>query len=144
MCALPGRLAFAALILGVAGPSLGVRAAAHLPQESGTRTILAPGQSHQIPASDLTFTFETVLEDSRCPAGVSCIWAGDAQVRVRASSKGGSPTTYTLHTNDAFDREVFHADMRVRLVALTPEPTRDGPPKPDQYRATMEFQRKQL
>lgn len=143
MCELPRRLALAVLVSVIAGP-FGVRSAAHISQESGTRAVLAPGQSHQITAGDLTFTFETVLEDSRCPTGVSCIWAGDAQVRMRATSKGGSPTTYTLHTNDAFDREVLHADIRVRLVALTPEPTRDGPPKPDQYRATMEFQRKQL
>lgn len=137
------RLAPAILVLLVAGPVRGGWTAAHAFQEPPSSAVLAPGQSHYVPVSDLTLTFEAVLEDSRCPAGVSCIWAGDAQVRLRVASKDTQPASYTLHTNDRFEREVLHGETRVRLVALTPEPTRDGPPKPDQYRATLEIQRKQ-
>jgi hypothetical protein len=136
------RLAPAVLIVVLTGPGFGSRPVAVIPQEQATRAVLAPGQSHHFASGDLTFTFESVHEDSRCPAGVSCIWAGDAHVRLRVTSQSAPPSTYTLHTNDRFDQETFHGDIRVRLVALTPEPTRDGPPKPDQYRVTLEFQRK--
>ena len=117
--------------------------AAHAYQEPSSSAVLAPGQSHHIADGDLTVTFESVVEDSRCPIGVSCIWAGDAQVRLRIASKSTPPGSYTLHTSDRFEREVVHGEIRVRLLALVPEPTRDGPPKPEQYRATLEFQRKQ-
>lgn len=29
-----------------------------------------------------TFTFESVVEDSRCPKDVTCVWEGEAKVRV--------------------------------------------------------------
>tara|TARA_R110001632_G_scaffold101498_1_gene209181 strand:- start:1278 stop:1778 length:501 start_codon:yes stop_codon:yes gene_type:complete len=41
--------------------------------------------------SNTEITFEAVLEDSRCPKNVTCIWAGQATIKVRVKPQG-SPT----------------------------------------------------
>lgn len=38
--------------------------------------------------SKTEITFEAVLEDSRCPKNVTCIWAGQATIRVRIKPVG--------------------------------------------------------
>lgn len=110
--------------------------------QQGRQIVLSAGKSQRIPETDLTVLFDVVVEDSRCPVGTSCVWAGDATVRIRIDSVNSKPTTYTLHTNERFEREVTHGDVRVRLSSLTPEPTADGPPRSEDYRVTLIIQRK--
>jgi len=35
-----------------------------------------------------SITFKEVLEDSRCPIGVNCIWAGRAKISIEVSKEG--------------------------------------------------------
>eukprot|EP00657_Telonema_sp_P-1_P004455 TRINITY_DN20311_c0_g1_i1.p1 TRINITY_DN20311_c0_g1~~TRINITY_DN20311_c0_g1_i1.p1 ORF type:complete len:118 (-),score=31.44 TRINITY_DN20311_c0_g1_i1:150-503(-) len=42
--------------------------------------------------------FAEVLEDSRCPTNVNCIWAGRAKVKVEVTSNAVSYTHLTLPT----------------------------------------------
>ena len=35
-----------------------------------------------------SITFKEVLEDSRCPTGVNCVWAGRAKISVEVSKEG--------------------------------------------------------
>lgn len=39
-----------------------------------------------------------VANDSRCPPGVQCVWAGDAEVVFEWSGNGAQPETFSLHT----------------------------------------------
>jgi len=99
--------------------------------------VLTLGASHRIPKTDLTVVFEAVVEDSRCPVGTNCVWAGNAVVQLRVDSRSAKPASYRLHTNDRSAQEVVHRDVRLRLSSLTPEPTADGPPKTEDYRLTL-------
>jgi hypothetical protein len=56
----------------------------------GENFTLNPGQSASIPSEGLTFTFDKVLEDSRCPQGVQCFWAGQTTILVEAEKSGNS------------------------------------------------------
>ena len=38
----------------------------------------------------ISVTFEGVMEDSRCPAGVQCVWEGNASIRLTLASDGDS------------------------------------------------------
>lgn len=49
---------------------------------------LSPGESAAIESEDLTITFDKVLNDSRCPESVTCIWAGQVQVLVTIELDG--------------------------------------------------------
>lgn len=78
----------------------------------------------------------SILEDSRCPAGVQCIWAGRLIVQVEV--KGGN-------SREQLDLELGKgqpvAGGELRLVSVTPA-RREGPTaRPGDYRFTFEFLR---
>ena len=48
----------------------------------GQEFTLPVGQKAVIEGEELTIKFVEVISDSRCPAGVECVWAGEAQCRL--------------------------------------------------------------
>lgn len=130
------------LVFVSAGSCASGSAGTALSQTAAREVVLARGESQRLADTDLTVFFETVVEDSRCPRGVNCVWAGDAAVRIRIDAPGAPPATHTLHTNEGSQREIAHGDLRIQLASLAPEPTPDGPPRPDDYRATLLIRRK--
>ena len=72
----------------------------------------------------ITMEFVQVLEDSRCPTDVVCVWAGQAIVSVIFSQ-----THVTTENNDLIvgkkDKNVIGQDdgFIYKAVALTPYPT---------------------
>lgn len=108
----------------------------------GPGIVLAPGAAQRDADSGLTLTFEGVSDDSRCPRGTTCVWEGDATVRIRIESAALPPATHSLHTHDNFARAVDYGDWHLHLESLVPIPGADGPPRPDEYRATILIQRK--
>ena len=49
-------------------------------------------QTAEVTGTPLRLRFEEVLEDSRCPADVVCVWAGNARIRllVEAATEPGA------------------------------------------------------
>src|SRR4030042_3546795 len=60
----------------------GCGAAADSYANPGITFTLAIGQSASVNGEDLTIRFVDVVGDSRCAAGVVCIWAGEASCLV--------------------------------------------------------------
>jgi hypothetical protein len=112
------------------------------PQDSSREVVLKLGSPARVPNTNLTIAAEAVVEDSRCPTGVSCVWEGDAAIRIRITTPDAPAATYTLHTNDQFAREVVHGGSRVRLISVAPHPTATSKPTPDEYRVTLSITRK--
>ncbi|MEH3143337.1 MAG: hypothetical protein PGN37_24930 [Mycobacterium kyogaense] len=87
--------------------------------------VLAGGQQASVAGSAVTVRFDRVLEDSRCPALVDCVWAGQARIALVVESDGTPPQTVELSTYPASDatgptaRVGAHA---VTLRALDPYP----------------------
>ena len=46
------------------------------------RVEIGVGGSHKLSVQNFTISFDQVLEDSRCPANVVCIWAGKAVIEL--------------------------------------------------------------
>jgi hypothetical protein len=111
-------------------------------QDPNQPIVLAPGDSLRIPDTSLVLTFETVVEDSRCPAGARCVWEGDAAVRIRIDAPHERPSTYTLHTNERLGRALVHGQVRVELAAVAPYPAADRKVRPEEYRVTVQIHRK--
>ena len=71
--------------------------------------------------SKLSVKFVELVEDSRCPADVQCIWAGNAKIKIRVSTKGGRSHDLTLDTNGP-NQTVSAEGYSIKLVGLTPVP----------------------
>lgn len=77
---------------------------------------------------------DEVLEDSRCPAGTDCVWAG--RVVVRATVFGGS---WSKVVDLTLGTPVQVADGALTLVAVTPERPPVGSVPPERLRFTFAF-----
>ena len=82
-------------------------------------------------------TFDNVSDDSRCPAGASCMWAGDAAAVFTLETPPSAALHCTLHTNGRFDRETEYGGLIVRLEGIKPHPREGATIRPDDYRATL-------
>jgi hypothetical protein len=131
-----------------AGPFLGIllfvscAAAMQTRQSQPQKTVLAIGQSVTVPNTKVTVSFQEVVEDSRCPTGVTCIWAGDAAVKISIKTTDGSASSYTLHTDAQSGRAAEHEGYRVELLTVTPHPSGDSPPRRQDYRITLSVEQK--
>jgi hypothetical protein len=81
---------------------------------------------HQVTlkGESLRINFVEVKEDSRCPADVKCVWAGNAAVRLNVSIRGRGSKSLTLNTtgnSPPFD----YRGYKIRLVQLSPYPRSD-------------------
>ncbi len=85
-----------------------------------------------------TLTFNAVLEDSRCPADVICIWAGNAKVSFTFSTISGEETFF-LNTLDGsgMPSDTVIGSFRIKLDGLNPAPISTSEIKPDSYEAIV-------
>ena len=101
----------------------------------GQEFVIAAGQTAEISGTGLAITFVRVPEDSRCPLGVLCIQAGNAQVELLATLNG-APTVLALNTTtNPHDGTV--APYKIALTGLMPIPRINGPIAQKDYRATL-------
>jgi hypothetical protein len=82
------------------------------------------GQATAVDGGRLAVTY-TDLTDSRCPAKVQCVWAGDAAATLRLDA-GGAVATPTLHTT-LEPKAATHAGYAVTLVSVDPYPGTEPP-----------------
>lgn len=73
-----------------------------------------------IEEGDLSIHFASVSSDSRCPTGVQCVWAGNAEIVLELSGDGNHAAT--LNTNPQFARSYQTSKYVVTLKELKPYP----------------------
>jgi hypothetical protein len=98
-------------------------------------------QEVTIEGEGLAVTFESVLEDSRCPEGVDCIWSGNAKIRIRSSKQKQTPATIELNT-DAGPKSSSYLNYEIRLVRVKPSPKPNEAVRPQEYKAALIIARK--
>jgi hypothetical protein len=85
---------------------------------------LRVGQQKDL-AGRVTVRFLEVVEDSRCPEGTQCIWAGNAKVKIAESR--GKMKAQELELNSGMEpTTVEAAGYRFKIVSLTRRPTKPG------------------
>ena len=91
------------LLVGCAGGGGPIKASL------GQEFTLAVGQTAEITGENLSMTFLEVVEDSRCPKNVTCIWAG--RVSAVVEIKDGGPVYKMVLTEpgltDTSSRETY-------------------------------------
>ena len=83
---------------------------------------LGVGDTSRVPDTQVSVTFVRVIEDSRCPKGVQCVWEGDATIEVRVTSGGSDPETVQLHLNARTAGDVVAKGLHLTLQRLDPYP----------------------
>jgi len=116
--------------------SIAMSVAANKPETFKLRT----GQQRSAAKGELKIKFISVVEDSRCPVGVNCIWAGNARIKVKATDSNGRSKEMVMNTGEGPQGDQF-AGHAVRLTSLTPEPTAKGQPAASKYTATFSVER---
>jgi hypothetical protein len=87
----------------------------------GDTTRILLGQTASFEHGRLVLGFQSIEEESRCPANATCVQAGNAEVSLRVTENGRSVGTMNLNTGRD-PRHVTTAGYDVRLVNLEPYP----------------------
>ncbi len=103
--------------------------------EPGAAVTLGVGEEAASRDGRVAVTFVAVSEDSRCPEGVQCIWAGNARVLLRIREDGN--TREAALCSNAEPRQVRADGLTLRFVALEPHPRKDTAIDPATYRLTI-------
>lgn len=80
---------------------------------------LHAGQQKRAGRGEITIKFLSVEEDSRCPEGAACVWAGNAKVRVKVGYKKGDSKIFVMNTNMGPKGDQF-GGWAIDLTSLTP------------------------
>ena len=99
------------------------------------------GQQVAIKGERLRIDFSRVAEDSRCPEGVQCIWAGNGKIILRLTKVGRRSANLTLNTN-LDPKQNSYRGYEVKLVGLNPYPKQGAPIRKRDYVATVVVSRK--
>jgi hypothetical protein len=97
---------------------------------------LSPGQTAVVDGGALTVSFEKVSEDSRCPTGVQCIWAGNGAVTLTATTPSSGKHAVTLNTT-LTPHSARAGTYEVSLIGLNPYPTQGSRIDPASYVVTL-------
>lgn len=90
----------------------------------------------QVTIKKIGIKFSAVNNESRCPTGVQCIWAGNAAVAIEFSKKGKKAMPATLNTS-VQPTEMNFKGYKIKLVALSPHPKVNQTIDERDYEATL-------
>jgi len=95
------------------------------------------GQELTLQGQDLKIKFASLLDDSRCPANVKCVWEGDVKLLISVRQGNAEDSLLELHTNRRFTQEGKYQHYVIRLVAVDPHPRTNFKNKQNDYIATL-------
>jgi hypothetical protein len=99
------------------------------------------GQEVWIKREGLKISFSNVTEDSRCPTGVDCIWAGNGKVMLKLSKARKRAAWMNLNTG-VDPKQDDYRGYEIKLVSLNPYPKKDTKIKKRDYVATLVVSRR--
>jgi hypothetical protein len=117
------------LIAACAGPTQPDRVPMGKPFE------LRLGES-AVTTDDIRITFDTVRADSRCPADVNCVRAGEAVIALTLSRVGEMPVGRELETTPERSSTTF-LNFTITLSSLQPYPRTDRQIRTEDYVAAL-------
>ena len=86
------------------------------------------GQSAIFEKESLTITFDSVLEDNRCPRSLDCGEAGSIKIGIIVQEAGQDAVSYEMNPDPELVRAgwppniVTHSDFEIKLLEVNPHP----------------------
>ena len=93
--------------------------------ELGKEFDLQYGKKAVVGTENLYITFKDVLEDSRCPIGYRCFWAGNGAVLLKIEKSNYDVLVDTINTTLDPQNLQYH-DYNIILKNLKPYPVADS------------------
>jgi hypothetical protein len=119
------------LLLSCAGTGELVKA------DLGQKVTLRIGQTAQIESEQLSIRFNGISGDSRCPGGVTCVWAGEVNCDVTVTYKGSS-ADITLTQSGLTEPPAEETYQEYRLIfSVEPYPEAGKQISPADYRLIL-------
>ncbi|RSM60841.1 hypothetical protein [Amycolatopsis sp. WAC 01376] len=89
--------------------------------ELGETVVLNAGDTTEVASKDVSIRFARLVSDSRCAAGMVCVWEGEAVIELALAEPGrGERTTAEVASTGRGGRQsVEFAACRVDLVAVS-------------------------
>ena len=107
----------------------------------GQEISLVAGQTVEIIDEDMTVKFIEITEDSRCPEGTTCIWAGEASASIELTKDNVAYKMLLTEPglSEGYDRTSFKQYMLT--FRITPYPEADKPVGDTDYRLILTVNR---
>lgn len=110
-------------------------------QDDTEERFVSVSYGETVASHNMSLTFDDVLEDSRCPKGVECVWEGNAKIqltlRTSASDVG---TTVQLNTHSSYQNTVSYNGYTIHLYKLIPYPEYGVDIQLSDYKAILQIE----
>lgn len=112
-------------------------AAAAFGAYSGPSEIVNVKINESVMSDGVTIEFLELIDDSRCPVDVNCIWAGTAKIKVKVSEGERSEVTELdlMHRSSGFK----FGEHVLRFTGLSPVPRSNVRINRNEYVATFDI-----
>lgn len=107
---------------------------------AGDTVTMRPGEMAYLPDGAVNILFRGVVQDSRCPTDVTCVWEGDAQVRLAVAVARHAWERVDLHTS-LEPKAVEFGGYVIRLIEVAPSRRSDDSVRPDDYSVRLAISR---
>ena len=101
--------------------------------------VLHYGDDVRLEGSVLRKGFGEILEDSRCPVDVVCVWEGNGKVVIGIAAGMGPTHPLTLNTS-LEPQSVIWSGIRVTLLELNPAPRSGKRTPPEEYSVRLRLE----
>ncbi|HEX7175663.1 MAG TPA: hypothetical protein VF240_10425, partial [Pyrinomonadaceae bacterium] len=106
-------------------------------KDVGPRQVeLRVGEETTLPDSKIKIRFLSVDNDSRCPQGVNCIWAGSVGVSLLLSAPDAEDERVKLNTA-VEPQSVSYKGHSLRIESVSPPRVEGKKITPEDYRITL-------
>jgi hypothetical protein len=90
-----------------------------------------------IPENGMYICLDSVLNDSRCPIGAECFWAGNAEIRLRYFESNTEPVYFNLNTLLQPSSYTSFDGYKFTLIDLSPYPATGHSIEQKDYKAKI-------
>jgi hypothetical protein len=105
-------------------------------KHEGKKVLIKMGSTSNLAEEKIKIKLVEVLEDSRCPKGARCIWAGNAKVKLELTKN----ETRTVELNTALDpKTISYSGYDIKILSLTPYPDTSKNTNKSEYEVTLEL-----
>jgi hypothetical protein len=129
------RLLFASFVIAIV---LGI--VVSVSAQTGKQIAVKINSETSVDRGKLRISFAELIEDSRCPKGTTCVWAGEGKIKIGVKKAGSNETFVELSTMNGRNTVAF-GPYQISLIDLKPRPAANVRIDRRSYTAMLEIRK---